>query len=196
MEMGLAAPVTRGYFCLSALRASLTRLHREPSVSIRKKNILWNSGYRYVCNIDIGYWWRVWPLFLFSSDCLRGQTIQLLCWRVKFKLRYYFFPVSFLCARLNYDRSFLHAVHVFYFIFCLGRLTLASISLGTYPPTTIVFQPARLFSIFHIEAQLSLKNAWLPPVFFLDFNSPWYDLLVSQSHYLEKKILLISGHRP
>ena len=29
------------------------------------------------------------------------------------------------------------------------------------------------FSVFlHIEAQLSLKNAWLPPVFFLDFNSP------------------------
>ena len=29
------------------------------------------------------------------------------------------------------------------------------------------------FSVFlHIEAQLSLKNAWLPPVFFLDFSSP------------------------
>ena len=26
--------------------------------------------------------------------------------------------------------------------------------------------------VLHIEAQLSLKNAWLPPVFFLDFNSP------------------------
>ena len=187
MEMGLAAPVTRGFFFLSALRASLTRLHREPSVSIRKKNILWNSGYRYVCNIEIGYWWRIWPLFLFSSLCFRGRTIQLLCWRVKFKLLYYFFPVSFLCARLNYDRSFLHAVHVFYFIFCLGRLTLASISLGTYPPTTIVFDCTSIQRFSYWNAvRLSLKNAWLPPLFFLDFSSPWYDLLVSQSHYLEK----------
>ena len=33
------------------------------------------------------------------------------------------------------------------------------------------FSKKRLFSVFlHIEAQLSLKNAWLPPVFFLDFN--------------------------
>ena len=45
-----------------------------------------------------------------------------------------------------------------------------------------------IFSDFlHIEAQLSLKNAWLPPVFFLNFNSPWYDLLVSHSHSLRKK---------
>ena len=35
--MRLVAPVTRGYFFLSALRASLTRLRRERSVSIRKK---------------------------------------------------------------------------------------------------------------------------------------------------------------
>ena len=35
--MRLVAPVTRGYFFFSALRASLTRLRREPSVSIRKK---------------------------------------------------------------------------------------------------------------------------------------------------------------
>ena len=43
-----------------------------------------------------------------------------------------------------------------------------------------------LFSVFlHIKAQLSLKNAWLPPVFFVDFNSPWYDLLVSHSHKRE-----------
>ena len=35
------------------------------------------------------------------------------------------------------------------------------------------FSKKCLFSVFlHIEAQLSLKNAWLPPVFFLDFNSP------------------------
>ena len=38
------------------------------------------------------------------------------------------------------------------------------------------FSKKCLFSVFlHdiIEAlQLSLKNAWLPPIFFLDFNSP------------------------
>ena len=51
------------------------------------------------------------------------------------------------------------------------------------------FSKKCLFSVFlHIEAQLSLKNARLPPVFFLDFNSPWYDLLVSDSHTWEKKL--------
>ena len=35
MEIRLRAPVTRGYFFSSALRASLTRLRRE--ISIRKK---------------------------------------------------------------------------------------------------------------------------------------------------------------
>ena len=48
------------------------------------------------------------------------------------------------------------------------------------------------FSVFlHIEAPLFLKNAWLPPVFFLDFNSRWYDLLVSHSHYEAKYFLLV-----
>ena len=35
--MRLVATVTRGYFFLSALRASLMRLRRESSVSMRKK---------------------------------------------------------------------------------------------------------------------------------------------------------------
>ena len=35
--MRLVAPVTRSYFFLPALRSSLTRLRRKPSVSIRKK---------------------------------------------------------------------------------------------------------------------------------------------------------------
>ena len=38
--MPLLAPVTRGYFFVSALRASLTRLRREPSISLRKKDPL------------------------------------------------------------------------------------------------------------------------------------------------------------
>ena len=43
--------------------------------------------------------------------------------------------------------------------------------------------PIQRFSPYNIiEAlQLSLKNAWLPSIFFLDFNSPWYDLLVSHT---------------
>ena len=37
----------------------------------------------------------------------------------------------------------------------------------------IIFLKKCLFSVFlHIEALLSLKNAWLPSVFFLDFNIP------------------------
>ena len=38
--MPLLAPVTRGYFFLSALRSFLTRLRREPSISLRKKDPL------------------------------------------------------------------------------------------------------------------------------------------------------------
>ena len=49
------------------------------------------------------------------------------------------------------------------------------------------FSKKCLFSVFlHIEAQLSLKNAWLPLVFFLDINSLLHDLLVSHSRYLGK----------
>ena len=56
------------------------------------------------------------------------------------------------------------------------------------------FSKKRLFSVFlHIEAQLSQKNAWLPPAFFLDFNSPWYDLLLSLIVVIWEKILPISG---
>ena len=36
MEMRLVAPVTRGYFFLSALRALLMQFHHEPSISIKK----------------------------------------------------------------------------------------------------------------------------------------------------------------
>ena len=46
------------------------------------------------------------------------------------------------------------------------------------------FSKKCLFSVFlHniIGAQLSLKNAWLLPIFCLDFDSPWYDLLVSHT---------------
>ena len=54
------------------------------------------------------------------------------------------------------------------------------------------FSKKCLFSVFlHIEAQLSLKNARLPPVFFLDFNSGWYDLLVSQSLSRKKYFPLV-----
>ena len=56
------------------------------------------------------------------------------------------------------------------------------------------FSKKCLFSVFlHIEAQLSLKNAWLPQVFFLDSKSPWHDLLVSHSHYLGKKYFPLVG---
>ena len=63
------------------------------------------------------------------------------------------------------------------------------------------FSKKCLFSVFlHniIDAQLSLKNAWLPPIFFLDFNSPWYDLLVSHTTVVSiwEKIIPISRHRP
>ena len=40
--------------------------------------------------------------------------------------------------------------------------------------------------INELKAHLSLKNERLPKVFFADFNSPRYNLLVSHSHYLGK----------
>ena len=56
------------------------------------------------------------------------------------------------------------------------------------------FSKKCLFSVFlHIKAQLSLKNAWLSPVFFLDFNRPRYDLPVSHSNCLEKKNFPLVG---
>ena len=39
-----------------------------------------------------------------------------------------------------------------------------------------------------IEALLSLKNAWLPPIFFLDTKSTYYDLLSPDSFKLRKNI--------
>ena len=61
----------------------------------------------------------------------------------------------------------------------------------------IVFlKKKRLFSGFlHIKAQLSLKNAWLPPVFFLDFNSIAPDMIYL-SHIViiwEKKYFPLVG---
>ena len=57
---------------------------------------------------------------------------------------------------------------------------------------TIAFAPFNLYTLkfgknfflkmpiqhlsLHFKVHLTLKNARLPLVFFLDFNSPWYDL--------------------
>ena len=39
-----------------------------------------------------------------------------------------------------------------------------------------------------IEAQLSLKNAWLPPIFFLDTNNTYQDLLSLHNFKQRKNI--------
>ena len=44
-----------------------------------------------------------------------------------------------------------------------------------------------------IIAYLSLKNAWLPPSFFLDFNSPCQDLLFLHSHKPDKNTSVLVG---
>ena len=44
-----------------------------------------------------------------------------------------------------------------------------------------------------ITAQLSLKNAWLPPIFFSDSNSPCLDLLFPHSHKSPKNISVLVG---
>ena len=50
--------------------------------------------------------------------------------------------------------------------------------------------------ISQTEAQLSLKNAWLPPIFFLDTNSTFEDLLYLHSFKLRKNIpALVSNDR-
>ena len=44
-----------------------------------------------------------------------------------------------------------------------------------------------------IVAYLSLKNVWLPPIFFLDFNGPCGDLLSPHSNKLCKNTSLLGG---
>ena len=44
---------------------------------------------------------------------------------------------------------------------------------------------------FQIKAQLSLKNAWLPPIFFLDSDSPCYNLLYPRSLKPRKNIVVL-----
>ena len=41
---------------------------------------------------------------------------------------------------------------------------------------------------FQIEAQLSLKNAWLTLILFFDFNNPCKDVLFARSHSARKNI--------
>ena len=41
--------------------------------------------------------------------------------------------------------------------------------------------------------ELSLKNAWLPPIFFLDFNRTCYDLHFLHNHTPGKKYLYLVG---
>ena len=44
-----------------------------------------------------------------------------------------------------------------------------------------------------IVALLSLKNMWLPPIFFLDSNSLYKDLLFPHSHKLRKNTSVLVG---
>ena len=44
-----------------------------------------------------------------------------------------------------------------------------------------------------IVASLSLKNTWLPSIFFLDFNSPYFDLISPHSHKPHKNTSLLVG---
>ena len=44
-----------------------------------------------------------------------------------------------------------------------------------------------------IEAEFSLKNAWLPPIFFLDTKSTYWDLLSPDSFKPRKKIPVLAS---
>ena len=44
-----------------------------------------------------------------------------------------------------------------------------------------------------ITAQLSLKNAWFPPIFFSDSKSPCLDLLFPHSHKPHKNTSVLVG---
>ena len=48
--------------------------------------------------------------------------------------------------------------------------------------------------LFQIEAYLSLKNAWLPPIFFLDTKTTYFYLLSPDSFKPRKKYPCISEH--
>ena len=87
--MRLVAPVTRGHSFLSELRASLTRLGREPSVSIRKKYPLEPriKDYSVLFNIMtdcIACWGKKASIFLtFSSEHTRMVHVRLLMSLIK-----------------------------------------------------------------------------------------------------------------
>jgi len=46
---------------------------------------------------------------------------------------------------------------------------------------------------FKIKAQLSLKNKWLPPIFFQDSDSPCWDLLFPHRRKPRKNIVVLGG---
>ena len=48
-------------------------------------------------------------------------------------------------------------------------------------------------AFYDIIHELSLKNAWLPPIFFLDFNRTCLDLHFLHNHTPEKKYLQLVG---
>ena len=64
----------------------------------------------------------------------------------------------------------------------------ASIQLPLHLRHFFLNMPIQHLSL-HFKVHLTLKNAQLPLVFFLDFNSPWYDLRwrMAQSFSEKKK---------
>ena len=47
--------------------------------------------------------------------------------------------------------------------------------------------------LFQIEAYLSLKNAWLPPIFFLDTKTTYFYLRSPDSFKPRKNILVLAS---
>ena len=128
----------------------------------------------------MNFWPEPFSMVWFLSNFDRQKRVKLL---------YYFFATSFLCARLNYDRSFLHAVHVFFFLlfyflpWAIDPCTYFFRHLPSYHnclrlPVYSSFSPYR-------SAVVSEKCV-VTPSFLFGISSPWYDLLVSHSHYLGK----------
>ena len=56
--------------------------------------------------------------------------------------------------------------------------------------------PIQPFFFFYFEAQLSLKNAWLPQFFFFWISIAPDMIFLSQIVIIWEKILPISVHRP
>ena len=80
------------------------------------------------------------------------------------------FPVVLIFQKKTYKEQLL-CYHLL-LILNLVTIIIAFVPVHVYNFSSFFKKKAHSALFFHTEAQLSLKNVYLPPVFFFKFNSP------------------------